>query len=696
MLDNARGTAQIYKFQLVVRSMTMQNLTVDQVNQQIDALSELADCLLEKSKLSSETIVVPFVGAGASAIAGIPASGALQQQLYMAFTNKNVNIGRILDEEALFHFPLEAKHGIRKLSLFRFSSIISRFAYGRNIIHDHISSAMRLASHRPLAYELLAHLAKHEFVDHFVVLNYDQLLDEALEDEIGDRLRLITNPDEVPGPKSVHDAKAKYCYLFKPFGSLSTDYYKLKPDDITRYGSESIWRFMLDNIFRPASGDSLPNIIIILIGYAAAEPAFSQLMDELLVDPEREIDIFVIDPRDSLPTSLSNMKKLEKNKISHIRLGADIGMDLLIKLMEIKYLLFNENQVWTPVARHNITSALRYADITFPPTRFKIELILQAIKSRGFFTIEAIAEIERINKFSASAFDVIKKMCDDGILIAYTSSSEEKTAEYGREDYSLVMNNFDLLASKILETRQLPKDAEMDDWIIERHGNSFVANCNKITYREYFKKRFNEIVSAPEVEVSMDAHPSTLWMFKRPLPLTSMSKLTQATSDIFISAFNEAGDGQIKLYAIWTTGEWMFCDEGWAFETIGKTLISRMDNNRLKMMLILSEPPKGKTLRQTRSKKVLDVLNGQLLRGSCKIGRIEWWKQNRVLTILEWKNHGATMRKGIYMRRRLATPLVAPVKVEGEDCRVLLDIFDRYKKKLTINTIDQETLNIEH
>jgi len=659
----------------------MKTPTENHVNKQLPYLPYLADCLLNKPVSSAETLVVPFVGAGASASAGIPASGALQKQLYDAFSDKTESISKILDEEAISHFPLEAKNGIQKLSLFRFSSIISRFAYGRKLINEHISTAMRSASHRPLAYEHLAHLVKHEFIDHFVVLNYDELLDEALEDEVPDRLRFITSPDEVPGPRSIRDSRSECCYLFKPFGSLSTDNYKLEPDDITRYGSESIWRFMLDNIFRPKTGDNLPNIIIILIGYAAAEPAFEQLMAELTNDPNRNISIFIIDSRDNLPNSLKKLKTIKKCQVRHIKLQADLGIDLLLRLMKIKYLSVDENKVWTPVARHRIISALRYIDITTPSIRFKIELILQAIKSRGFFTIEAIAEIDRIKKYSASAYTVIKQMCDEGILSPRNSTLKGEPTKFSRQDYSLAMNDFDPLVAELLETTHISPKTKMNEWIIKQQDGQFIAKKNTVSYTEFFVERFNEIISAPEIEVLIDAHPSTLWMFKNPTPLTSITKLIQATIEIFYSAFQEAGRGKITLSAVWTTGEWIFCNEGWACETIGKNLITHMNNKLLKMNLILSRTPTEKTLRQTRSNEVLDQLKKPIQQGSCNVVQLDWWQHNRVLTLLEWQNKGRRIRKGIYMRRRLATPLVSPVRVDQEDCGVLQDIFDRYKEK---------------
>ena len=186
---------------------------------------------------------------------------------------------------------------------------------------------------------------------------------------------------------------------------------------------------------------------------------------------------------------------------------------------------------------------------------------------------------------------------------------------------------------------------------------------------------------APEIEVSLDANPATPWMFDNPDSLTSISKLTEATTEMFNSAFHEATEG-ITLYGVWTTGEWMFHEDGWAWEMIGKSLIEHMKQRQLHMSLVLSKNPIGKTLRLTRGTTVLECLEEARKLKACRVFQLDWWQHNRVLTLLTWKNiNGKVEREGIYMRRRLATPLVAPVKVSGEDYRMLQNIFDRYKEK---------------
>ena len=177
-----------------------------QVKEQLPHLCELAELLLERWRTQRAPLVIIFIGAGASRSAGLPTSEELKHQIYRNLVDTKHGtsepFAEVLDKEAEFLFGEKACDGILKLSLFEFASVVSQFAYGRTVIHDELSSVLRRGSCRPLAYELLAHLAKHGFLDHFVSLNFDELLDEALADEIPDRIRFITSHDELPGPRA--------------------------------------------------------------------------------------------------------------------------------------------------------------------------------------------------------------------------------------------------------------------------------------------------------------------------------------------------------------------------------------------------------------------------------------------------------------------------------------------------------------
>jgi hypothetical protein len=674
--------------------------TPAEISENLPFLLKLAELLLGHRASPDEAIIVPFIGAGASISANLPSSAALQSRIYAELVQQqgNDSLAQFLDEEARALFPVEAQHGLLRLSLFEFAAVISRFAYARKMLRQVILSVMTQATHRPLAYELLAHLAKHGHVDHFVSLNFDELLDAALGDELPDRLRFISSTDDLPGPRFARETKPNACYLFKPFGTLATDTYKLEVEDVRQYGSKAIWRFMLDSVFRPAAGNLRPEVILILVGYAAAEPAFSQLITELLADGERTVTIFAIDPRPDLPHSLKSLRERKNCNVRHIGLDADTAFDLVLRIMKIKYLTVSPYRTWIPIARHRIVSTLPYRSIANPELRFKMELILQAIKSRGFFTIEAAAEIDRIRKYDQRACAVLQEMCDAKFISPQPNTSarsdgsenslrqvyllqnfgHDHGVETGQEDFRVISEN-------LLNVYSLRSPDPITEWEVKiDDSGAYTARARKISHRDFLEKRFKEIAGAPEIEVSSEASPSSHWLFRNARLLPSVTRLTEETAALFNLAIRDASVSSIpsiEVYGIWTTGEWLFHDDGWAWSTIGKELVSLMSSGRLRLSMILARNPIGKSVRLNRGTAVLERLAEPIKQGHCSVQHINWWQQNRAVTLLYWAKGAHKQAGGIYMRRRLATPLVAPFRVEGSDCDVLRAIFDSYQLK---------------
>jgi hypothetical protein len=276
-------------------------------------------------------------------------------------------------------------------------------------------------------------------------------------------------------------------------------------------------------------------------------------------------------------------------------------------------------------------------------------------------------------------------MCQDGILNTPPTSYKtgQSVSRYLRQDYILEDLDNKFLSTKLLGTSPLKPDHKTYEWKVELKNGAYTAEATEITYQEFFRRRFNDIVNAPEIEVSTDVSPSTRWLFSNPKMLKSLSELTETTARMFKTAFIEAR-GPIELYGIWTTGEWLFHEDGWAYEPIGMDLIERLKlgTEHIKMSLIFAENPNGQTLRLKRSVEVRARLCEFNRSPLCEMSSLSWWQQNRTLTLLHWHTSaGEEKLEGIYLRRRLATPLVAPVYVSGEDCNVLKNIFERYQEK---------------
>lgn len=133
------------------------------------------------------------------------------------------------------------------------------------------------------------------------------------------------------------------------------------------------------------------------------------------------------------------------------------------------------------------------------------------------------------------------------------------------------------------------------------------------------------------------------------------------------------------IHGVWTTGEWLFHEKGWAWDKFGLPLIDRLSKGQVELNLVLADNPLGHTERQVRGQEVRRLLEAFL---TCRIYPVSWWQQNRVLTLINWASRdGSRKEAGIYMRRRLATPIVSPVLVRGDDCWLLHVVFSRYQQK---------------
>jgi hypothetical protein len=408
----------------------------DESSVPLDAIAPLADLasviLRREVPDNLRPAIVPIVGAGASASADLPTGFVLKTKIENELMGRVQNVTPLysfLDAEASKHFNLT----LSRLSLFEFASLVWSFDYARDKIVSVLERTLKSAKSRPIAYELLAHLLKHNFIDHIISVNFDTLLGDALYDEIpNERMHVIDGPDDVPGSRSLLNnlSDNDKAYLLKPFGSLTRDRYHLRLEDVLQYGSDSVWEFCVRRLTRrPHAG-----IILLLIGYAAEEPAFQKLIEELK-SKQRFFQIFVIDTKDKLSGILSGAR--------HIKMQADVALTLLLDIMRE----MQEHKIWIPVARHHVVAnILTNEQCRTPEIRFKIEVILQAVKSRGFFTLEALGEVERIRRYDREARSAIDQLCQNGTLKAQPWSGGEPTLQ----DYRLLLDN-EKLASNIVQ-----------------------------------------------------------------------------------------------------------------------------------------------------------------------------------------------------------------------------------------------------
>ncbi len=644
-------------------------------NAHLDTLDELARRLhgkVESASPDPRPTVLVFVGAGASRVAGLPLGEELKSYLNKDFVTNhtdNATIRELLAEEIL---AIHGHYHPAKLTLFEFVAVISRFAYGRKVIRTAIEKYLSKPTHRPLNYELLTHLAKHRYVDHFVVLNFDRLLDEALLDELPERAKVVASAQDIPSAAS---RTGEECFAVHPFGILGEGPYSLTPDDLARFGPHPIREFVEEKLL-PWNGDPSQPLLLLLVGYNAAEPAFARFLrthqDKWQRNHarKRQIDAFAINPDQKGTDALTDLQKEGVvSSIHHIALEADCAFELLLDLLKIKWKA-SGHLVWIPTARHKIVSRLfSYRQLTAKDVRFKIELLLQGMKSRGFVHLEAFGHIPRLRNYgSHESAEVIAELLEHKVLMRDRWQPEDRlrlnyVPNFMIEDSARVIDEFRALArsERGIDT--------IEEWYIDGE-KAPRANFRKIDAHEFLKREINFIHQAPEIEIVRDAAPEVPWTLgPEARALLTIDELTKETRSILEQALK--ANGPVKIWGIWSTGEWLFHKDGWAFD-LGDKLLGR-DDIELKVLITRRGGVIGdrSIRRDAVAEKLLSSANVQL-------GSLNWWELNRILTLVQDKDG---RRRAIYMRRRLSRPLVCPYLIECHAERALSyldELWDHY------------------
>lgn len=664
-------------------------------------LARLLHTRVSPKHFATKPTVIVFSGAGASKSAGLPLGNELREFLRNDFTSSSGPAGAIrqlLLDEMRDKFPNLSPDPYPKLSLFQFAALLSDFAYGRQILQRTIDQTLRTPSHRPLSYELLAHLAKHRYIDHFIGINFDTLLDESLLDEVPERLTIVAAPPDVPARAREDDST---CFLVRPFGRLGAGDYRITLDEVNSFGSEPIRRFVEDDIFQAPRDNLSTPFVMLLVGYAGAEPGFTNLMESIAKKWDRnglmkqDRYLFTIDIAE-FPLVLSSPiieKVFLKDHLYHMRLDADSALEILLRILNHLYL--SEFPTCPSAARHEIVSKIcEYSRLSHDPSRFELELLLQGVKSRDFIHLESFSQIPRLRiygKKENTVKEVVDKLILDQIIEAdpwLKSHDGDDATDLGQLVQSACVPNYMIKNPEKVTARivgDLDASRQISEWSVkvDSGGKNVIASQTYRSPVEFVRARLEEIRSAPEIEIVSGVDAEAHWTLggEGGKFLPSIGTLADKTREILGEALTaqktHTSAGKVTLCGIWSTGEWIFSDAGWARE-MGIELLS---DASIEIKVIITRSGGAGGIRPEHRKEVIKRLR------ACEhveIRGLDWWKLNRRLTLLMI---GGEARSAIYMRRRLFAPIVAPYFVSrGEisgtgSLQFVSEIWERYWAK---------------
>lgn len=602
--------------------------------------------------------VICFVGAGASHSAGIPLGNELADRIWREFTGHGIREpGGRLQNALKKELSNQFEKAPEEAGLFEIGSVIAHLAHGRNAIQKTITEQISSPSHRPLAYELLAHLARHGHIDHVISMNFDSLLDEAIEEECKDLQRVVSERNL---PANIDERQRWY---IKPFGTYGRGTYDISAETVELMGTRFLHAHIKDHLF------STKPRAILLLGYKAAEKGFAQLYEG---EKLQDVPFLIVDTNPRAKRDFEQRFPTARKVSQSSTMGCDDAMDALLQTMESKWVKRrNGKHSWIPPARHRLFSMLGHANAKRgSSSRFECELMLQGIKSRGFVHLESFASVRRLrsNTSPRAGSVAINTLLDRGII-----EHEEWIGEAGQPiSNQRYFPAFGIPADSKVRTRTA---RHFLSYVPPRVPVSRVTIGSQVYVRpidgsrkreEFVLEQFEAIEKAPDIEISRDAAPETGWLLQQgATPLDSVSELIEATEELLHDA-----DSRHGILGVWATGEWLF--SGWASSIYRKKL-----KNRVNIDAVITRELGTDSRRAEMRRATIEEISGPASRRNRKlsISTRPWWEVNRVLTIVKG-------RGGVYMRRRLNAPLVQPYRFSARTDAYAYSIalWKRYEK----------------
>lgn len=387
--------------------------------------------------------IVFLMGAGASCSAGLPLAGEMITRVTKA-----------LGEELLSKKVMESRRrvaGRREVIMPdgapTFEEVMSAYhdVHGREALIQLMREAYyvqpddyRGRTLITLFNECLAHLVRERLVDYIVTLNFDELLEQSLLEDIGPTAYIriansamfqwaMTHGLREPGPHGYEhaDQRSPRCgcelaktWLLKPHGTIS---------------QENTLKNLIDDIwqFEPAIGDTLQrvfeNATVVVVGYSltAADLHKILLHNALSGSLHR---LYWIDPASTLSPSGMELREVmntvHPGAFQHVPMDAD---EFACSLLEALYLRPHE-QGRGSASPDRITNAVDASGL-LPPfrhflraivfrknsvscsfrNRFIVELIAYAVRLKGWFSSRTILRCHQVQHMlnGATARDVI-------------------------------------------------------------------------------------------------------------------------------------------------------------------------------------------------------------------------------------------------------------------------------------------------
>jgi hypothetical protein len=571
-----------------------------------------------------------------------------------------------------------------------------------------------------LGYELVAHFLRHRFIDHVVNFNWDEILDRAIEDEVGPSGYERVLPDDRT-PASAESRERPR--LFKLHGTASAPGSLRFTTAETGLLSLTTMEQLDEALFgiRTSDDDPAPSMRschLVSFGYGWSDPDF---VNYVIARWKRFERLTVVRLGQGYPSEVKRLflqayKKdfwesdRGRGKIAVVSAdqladaasgGTPLVDHVLWSLWELLYRDAREGARrlrLTPAARH-ILLGLYFAPVrnTFilplvredkdyrdrvdplfdhsEPQRLLIEFLLHVMKSNGMINLSPMGQDPRIAGALARASGA-QPLYD---LLDNPNVFEPSPGSAMRETYFLLPAPQDQGVQA--PTSSILKAAA--DTVAKALGVHSMTNLTfkpvwtdnddltfqKIEFGALFHECARQIFEADDVEVTAAGDSRNDVLFIAPRALTSWARLSGESSTLLAQPWD-------VLLVIAESGRWIFN----ALAELELLSGGARPAERRQIFLVRTS---DRDLEKWQIGKAYDVdIERQIEELSSKgimtrSVAIPWWRHNRHMTLtLHSKGEHYRLGKGIYFRRRLKNHRIAPVLVDDHQSTGISDRFE--------------------
>jgi hypothetical protein len=595
--------------------------------------------------------IVVVVGAGASNDAcGLPTGTEAQKRLIRSFLKSGLVSDQLIKDEIR---RITVEYRLEREDFEATLLALSKFDQGR--VLKELNAVYNRRHYPSYTYEVLAHWLKHRFVDAIVNFNFDELLDQAIDDELGEGgcYRVVTDGD---CPQSLDDwlddAKRRFDYplYIKPHGTASHKStmrftrasYSLLPTEMVT---------LLEKLFSD-------DVDVLVLGHAMQSVEFNAILQK----NRKRVRLFTIGRSKPILRGPAGPLTQAFHKSATSRDGLSKRVEALSRDVNR---CFKRHLKPRSVSRHEMIAKLfkrrvklgdsdrerRQRRREYLADRIYVEIALAVSKAKGFLSFEHLAEsragyyFKKLRRYSANKRYSAESNPVRGERTSLLGFCDAlKLQRFGAAEDTLALKNtsVDRLKRPSLSADEfasaVPKFAGRTIQMLSRKRR---PRCSRPQLVEALQKMYD----GDEVEVSLNVKTSPKDRFENPTILPTLTSLHARSRRLMVSNRWDA------ILCTAESGEWL---RRWK---------DQIKARGARVAIVVADETHSPALKQDLGESLIEPR------------WLPWWLHNRHVTVFLKKKQ---VVGAVFFERRMRTGHIVPMWLEKNDAMFALRAFVTY------------------